>query len=147
MQDAALHPACGGPLAERPVVLIADAECLHHTIVEVAGVVLPWMGAPDIDRPDIQRSAAARDPVRHHEADAAAGEDAEGIEAGGDEEALQVGCLAHEIVVVGRERLGAAEEEFDAGLREYRDAAAGALEIRLHPIPVRRYFAEGEIAR
>src|SRR5262249_44448527 len=66
MQNAALHATRGSPLAEGPMVLIPDPECLHHPVREVARIVLPGMGATDVDRPHIHWSVAVHDPVRHH---------------------------------------------------------------------------------
>src|SRR4029077_10828492 len=85
------------------------------------------------------------DPLGHDVADAAAREDSKRVEAGGDEESLQVRGLNHQVVVIRGEGLGAAEQQLDARLLENRDTATGALQMRLHALPVGRYLAEGKI--
>src|ERR1700751_344195 len=49
--------------------------------------------------------------------------------------------------MIGGEGLGSTEKQLEPGLRKYRDAAAGPLEMGLHAVPVRWYFAEGKICR
>ena len=56
------------------------------------------------------------DPVRQHAAQAAAGEDADRVQARGDEVVLQLRRLADDRLQVGREALGPAEELLDADL-------------------------------
>ena len=59
--------------------------------------------AADVDRPEIERRLAGRDPLGERLAGAAARGDAEGVEAAADEEALQLRRLAEDEVAVGRE--------------------------------------------
>ena len=65
---------------------------------------------------DVDVGPAVDDPVRHHAAEAAAGEDADRVEPRGDEVVLQLGRLADDRREIGREALGAAEELLHAGL-------------------------------
>src|SRR5207302_10818522 len=52
-----------------------------------------------------------------------------------------------EIVVVGSKGLGSAERTFDSRLRQHGHAVDGALEVGLHPFPIRRDLGEGESFR
>ena len=60
--------------------------------------------------------AAVDDPVGEHFAGTAGRLNADGVEAAREEQALQLGRLAEQVTIVGRERLGAVEEQLDAGL-------------------------------
>ena len=59
--------------------------------------------APDVDGPQIHRRLAAHDPLGDGLARPAAAGDAEGVEPGCDEEAVQAGRFAQDEVTVGRE--------------------------------------------
>ena len=71
--------------------------------------------------------------------------DAEGVEAGADEEVPHLGRLAEDEVAVGREALGAVDELLDAGRLQRRDAAEGELHDRLEMVPVVLEELEGEV--
>jgi hypothetical protein len=132
-------------LSHWPVILVADTERLHGAIEQEAVVVLPGVRAPQVHRPDVHRRMAIDDPARHDVPDPATGEDAERVEAGGDEEVPEVGRLPHQVIVVGRERLGAAEQQLDALVEQAGHAAHRVLDVRVHPVPVGRDVAEAEI--
>jgi hypothetical protein len=82
------------------------------------------------------------DPMCQQPADAAAGEDADRVEAGSDEIVLEFGRLADDRAQVGRKAFRAAEEFLDPDLERDRDAAHRLLEIGRHALPVRRNLAE-----
>ena len=85
------------------------------------------------------------DPVRQHPAQAARGQDADGVHPGRDEVAADAGRLADRGGEVGGERLGPAEERADPDLVGDRHPVHGLLEERRHPVPVGRQRAEGEV--
>ena len=67
---------------------------------------------------------------------AAAGGDAERVEAGTDEEVLQFGCLAENEVAVGGEALGAIDKGAQAGVRQRRYTADGQFHRGREVVPV-----------
>jgi hypothetical protein len=81
----------------------------------------------------------------HQPADAAAGEDAQGVEARGDEKVAQLGRFAHQRREVGREALGAAEELAHAGASGGGHALEGVLHEGHHAVDVGLDLAEGEL--
>ena len=82
--------------------------------------------AAHVERPQVERGPSLEDPLRHHLARPAAGGDAV-EEAGGDEEVVELGRLAHHEVGVGRVRDRAVDQRADAGLLEHRRALGGEL--------------------
>src|SRR5216110_243247 len=60
----------------------------------------------NIDRPEIERRLAGHDPFGQRHACAARARDAHRIEAGADEEALELRRLAQDVVEVGRKLSG-----------------------------------------
>ena len=101
--------------------------------------------AADVDGPEVVGGLAVRDPFGQRHAGAAAGGDAEGVEAGADEEVSHLGGLAEDEVAVGGEALGAVDELLDAGVLERGDAAEGELHDRLEMVPVVVEELEGEV--
>ena len=92
--------------------------------------------AGDVDRGDVDVGSPGRDPVGHDATEATAAEDADRVEPGGDEVALQVGRLTDCWQPVGRERLRPAEEGADPDV-EGPGRANGRLVAReTRPIPV-----------
>ena len=81
--------------------------------------------AADVDEPEVQGRLALRHPLGQHPARAAARGDAEGVEAGADEEVPHLRRLAEDEVAVGREGLRPVDHLLDAGVLQRRDAADG----------------------
>ena len=123
VNGGALRAARGLHRLRRVVALVDHAERLDGARAAVLGVGLVAVQAVDVDAGDVDVGAAVDDPVRQHAAEAAAGEDADRVEAGGDEVVLQLGRLADDRAQVGREALRAAEELLDAGLERDRARA------------------------
>ena len=82
-----------------------------------------------------------------HAPDAAAGQDADRVQPGGDEVVAQLGRLADDRLQVGREALRPAEELADADVERDRHAAHRLLDVRPHAIPVGADLAEREVGR
>src|ERR1022692_1183783 len=101
----------------------------------------------DVHRRDIDVRAAADDPVRDGPANAAAGQDSDRVQPGRHEVVLQLWRLAYDRQQVGGEALRATEELPDPDLRGDRDPGHGGLQVRGHPVPVRRQLAEREVRR
>ena len=80
--------------ARRVVALVDHAERLDGARAAVLGVRLVAVQAVDVAAGDVDVGSAVDDPVREHAAEAAAGEDADRVEPGGDEVVLQLGRLA-----------------------------------------------------
>jgi hypothetical protein len=91
--------------------------------------------------------SAVGDPLRDDAADAAAGQDAERVQARRDEVAVQFGRWPDQRPDIGGERLRTAKERAHASLGQARNPGQRRAEERLHPLPVRRQLAEGEVAR
>ena len=100
-------------LPVRPVHGVEQAQALAHAGPEVALVALERVEAGDVDRREVHGRAALDHPLRHRHPDAAAGEDALRVEAGGDEEVLHLRRLADDERVVRREALRAVHEVRD----------------------------------
>src|SRR5262249_38403055 len=84
--------------------------------------------------------------MRHQSTDAAAGDDADRVETGSDEEVLQLGGLADERLQVGREAFRSAEELAYARIHRDRHTLHRALDVGAHAIPVGLDLAEREIS-
>ena len=69
-------------------------ERLDRARAPVLGIRLVAVQAIDVEAGDVDVGPAVDDPVREHAAEAAAGEDADRVEAGGDEVVLELGRLA-----------------------------------------------------
>ena len=101
------------------------------------GVVAVELGeAADVDDPEVHRLLALRHPVGEHPAGAAGRGDAEGVEAGADEEVPHLRRLAEDEVAVGRERFRPVDHLLDAGLLQRRDARHRRGQVLLEMIPV-----------
>ena len=105
VQHARANAARGQRLQERPVHRVEGAHHLHRAVAQVARVALEWRHPPDVDVPEIHRRLAAHDPLGHRAARARSRRDADGVEAGRDEEVAALRSLAQEIAAVGREAL------------------------------------------
>ena len=99
------------------------------------------------NRGHVDVRVAVHDLVSEHTADAGPGQNADGVEAGGDVVVAQLGRLAYDGRQVGRERLGAAEELLGAHLETRGHAPHGLLEKRRDPLPIWIELAEGEGVR
>ena len=130
------HAARGLVVAIGEVVGVEQAERLGDAIDKVGLVALEREHAADVDAHQVHGGLAGMHPFGQRLAGAAGGLDADGVEAGGDEEVLQLGRLAEQIAVVGREAFGAVEEGVDAGARQDRQARHGLLQLRRDVIPV-----------
>src|SRR5882672_12031396 len=76
----------------------------------------------DVDRPHVEWRFPADDPLGEHLACAAAGCNAERIEARADKEARDARSRPQDEIAVGRETLGPVDELLDAGGLERRHA-------------------------
>ena len=92
--------------------------------------------AADVDRPQIVGRLALGDPFGEHHAGAAAGRDAEGVEAGADKHAAHLRGFAEDEVPVGREAFRSVDELLDAGRLHRRDATGGEFEQRLEVLQI-----------
>ena len=72
------------------------------------------------DIPQVHRRPASDDPVGGHLAGTAGGLDADGVEPGGHEHAVDVGGFAEQVAIIWSERLGAVEEQPDARFGKQR---------------------------
>ena len=100
------------------------------------GVEMVPAEAADVDRPQIEGRLALGDPLGERHAGAAAGRDAEGVEAGADKDAAHLRRLAEDEVPVGREAFRSVDELLDAGRLHGRNAAGGELEERLEVLQI-----------
>ena len=144
VQHALLHPARGLPLAERPVVLITDAQRLDVAVVQIARVVLPGLGAANVDRPHVHRRQAGGNPLRHDHANPATGQNAQRVHAGRHKKVLQIRRRAHEVVVVRREGFRTTEKQLDAVVHQRRHARHGFFDHGQQAVPVGLDIVETE---
>ena len=105
------------------------------------------MQAIDVEAGDVDIGLAGGDPVSHDAAESAAGQDADGVQACGNEVVLDLWCFADNGQQIRGERLGAAEELAHAGLKRDGHAGHRLFEIRAHAIPVGRQFTKAEVTR
>ena len=123
VERRAAHAAGGGVLPVGPVHGVEQAQRLGGAVAQVGAVALERVQPAHVDVGEVDRHAAVADPFRQHLAGAARALDADRVEAGGDEQVAQLGGLAQQVAVVGREALRAVEEGLDAGRRQDRQAA------------------------
>ena len=126
---------------------IDHAERLDRAGGPVLRIGLIGVQPVDVHAGDVDVRPAIDDPVRDDAADAAAGQDADGVEAGRDEVVAELGSLAEHRRQVRREALRPAEELADPDFRRDRNPGHRLFQERAHPIPVRRQLAEGEVGR
>ena len=98
------------------MALVDEAQGLDGALAAILGIGLIGVQPVDVEGGHVHVGRAVDDPVGEQAADAAAGEDADGVEPRGDEVVLELGRLADDGAQVGREALRAAEELLDAGL-------------------------------
>ena len=128
-------------------VVEQEAEPLDGALLAEPPRGLELVRPVDADRGDVERRVLLDQPLRHHVAEAAAGQDADRVEAAREVEAVHLGRLPqHRRQVVG-EALGPAEERADAGVLERREAPHRDLQERRHPLPVGREHGERAVAR
>ena len=132
VQRRLLRAARGLHRARRIVALVDHAERLHRARAAVLGVRLVGMQAIDVEAGDVDVGTAVDDPVREHATETAAGEDADRVEARGDEVVLELRRLADDRLQVRREALRTAEELAHAR-RRARPARASSPPRRTAP--------------
>ena len=132
-------------LVVRPVHGIEQTERLDRTVAKVPPVRLERQRPSDVDIREVHRGPAVLDPLRDDLACATARCDADGVEAGGDEQVAHLWRFADVVAVVGRETLWPIEEKLDAGISEHGHTAHGGFEDGLEVLRVlgQRIEAEG----
>ncbi len=111
-----------GMLLEGPGHGVVLAIGLQRADTHPVGVEMRAAEAPDIDRPEIVRRLALGDPFGERHARPAGRSNAEGVEAGADEEIPQLRRLAENEIAVGRKALRPAKQLLDAGRLQRRHA-------------------------
>ena len=148
-------PAIGRRYPQRPprlalVVGVADVVVglvgLLHPGVRVGGRAVLRAEAADVHVPEVQAGLALGDPLGHDLADPARAGEPVRAEAGGDEEAVDLG-LAKAELVVGGERLGPVDDPRDLDLVHRRHALAGVLDDLLEAVDVVLEQAPVEVER
>ena len=151
-----LEPVVERRAAERPARAILLERPGHGVVLGVGlerpgahpvGVEMVPAEAADIDRPQIVRRLALGHPFGEHHAGAAAGRDAEGVEAGPDIDAAHLRRLSEDEIPVRREALRPVDELFDARRLHGGNAADGKLEQRLEMVEVVFQKLELEVLR
>ena len=97
--------------ADRVVLAIGLERAVAHPVA----VAMQIGEAADVDDPKVERRLAVDHPLRQHPAGAAAGRDAEGVEAGADEHVRAFGRDAEDEIAVRREALRPVDHLLDAG--------------------------------
>ncbi len=119
------------------MALVNHAQRLDRAGAAVLGVGLVGLQAGRVHAGDIGAGVAVDDPVRHQPAEAAAGEDADRVQAGGDEVVAHLRCRPDDRLEVGGEALRTAEEGADTGVERGRHAAHRRFDVGPHTVPVR----------
>ena len=128
-------------------VVEQEAQPLDRALLAEEPGRLELVRPVDADRREVDRRVPFDQPLRHHVAEAAAGEDADRVQAAGKVEVVDLGRLAqHRGDVVG-EALRPAEERPDPDVLERREAPHRDLEERRQPVPVGRQHGERTVAR
>ena len=141
---AAQRPA-GLIFLRRPGDGVVPRIGLQRARAHPVRVVVVRAEAADVHRPEIERRLAVGDPFGERHAGAARRGDAEGVEAGADEEIAHLRRLAEHEIAVRREALQAVDHLLDAGRRQRRDAPERQAHDRLEMIPIVGQKAKGEI--
>ena len=140
-------PRRRGSPSRRRGVAEEHAELLDGAVAAVGPRRLVGLGAVGRVAREVHRRHPGRDPVGEHVADAPAEQDAERVEAAGEEEPGALGRLAEEWVDVGGEGLRAAEELAHPDVRQRGDARHRQGDVGLDAGVVGLDLAEGEVRR
>ncbi len=142
------HVASEPGLGVRPgQVVEQEAQPLDGALLAEQAGGLELVRPVHADAGDVERRVLLDQPLRHHVAEPAAGQDADGVEAAGEVQAVDLGRLPeHRREVVG-EALRPAEEGADPGVLESGEAPHRDLEERRQPVPVGREHGERAVAR
>ena len=147
VERRAPRAARGLQRVRRVMALVDHAERFDGARASIVGIRLVRQHAIDVHCRDVDVRQPVDDPVRHHAAETAAGEDADRVQAGRDEIAAQVGRFADDRQQVGREALRPAEELLHADLGRDRHARHRRLEVRTHALPVGLQVRERHVGR
>ena len=151
VQRAAAQPADAGALLVGPVDLVGEVQGLGDALLEEAPVGLVRRGPAGVGLGQVERRAPVHDPVRQDRAGPGAGQEADRVEAGGDEEVAHPGRLAEVVQAVRGEALRPAEMQPDADLGQHRQPLHHVLVERPEVVPVLRQPGElrvdGDAAR
>src|SRR5690242_16298274 len=126
---------------------VEQTKRFRHARDEEALGILVREEAGDIDLPEVERRLAMHDPVREREPGAPARLDADRVEAGGDEEVLQVWRWPEHVTAIDGEAFRPIEELADADLAETGDAPQRVIQDRREMLVVFGQFAESEVFR
>ncbi len=113
-----------------------QAQDLADPVVQPLVVPVEAGEAPDVDRGQVQARLPLGDPLGQRPPGSARGCDADGVEAGPDEEVPQLRCLAEDELVVRGEALRAVVEHLDPGLGQRRDPLYRTVHQDLEVVPV-----------
>ena len=113
-----------------------EAEDLAHPVPQPSVVGVERGEAADVDRHEVARRLALDDPLGEGPAGAATRRDPDRVEPGPDEEAPQIGRLAQDELVVGREALRAVVQLLQSGVLEGRDPVDGRFHQDAEVVPV-----------
>jgi hypothetical protein len=83
--------------------VVEKPEDLGRPVVEVAPVALEWIEAPDVDLREVHRRVAVDDPVGQRPPGSTTRLEADRVEPGRHPVATELGCLAEDVPIVGRE--------------------------------------------
>src|ERR1051326_3694975 len=144
MDGAFANAPAGFEFAVGPGHLVVEPEHLGDAFPEEGPVIGPGPETADVDRPQVEGGLAVDDPFGEVFPGAAGAGDADGVEAGGDEEALQFGRLAEDELIVGSEAFGAVDEAGEGAGLEGGDAPAAVAERFGEFLPIRFEELEGE---
>ena len=137
----------GLDLQMRPMHGIEQTEAFADAVVQIAAIDLEALEARDVDLGQIHGRLPFDDPFRHRAPDTGAAENALRVEAGGDEEVLQLRRFAENEAVVGREAFRAVHEMADARVLEQGNHFHGPGHWRPELIPILLQLAEFERCR
>src|SRR5438445_4834065 len=130
-----------------PGHLVVQTENLRDALTQKGAVVRPRSETANVHRPKVNRGLSFDDPFGKIFSRSAGARDADGVEAGGDEQISQFRRLAQDEVVVGRETLRPVDEPGELAGFQRGDAPLAVLERLRKFFPVRLQELKREIVR
>ena len=123
-------------LAKGPVHGVQQPQALDRALAQIGAVAVEAAEPADIDLAEVHRRLAGDDPFGESASGTAGAGDTDRVEAGGEEQAGQLGRLAEDVLVVGREALRAVDERLDPGPLQRRHPRQRAFHDRPEMLPV-----------
>ena len=147
MQRGPPGPSCALRLELGPVHAVQESQTFDGPVVQVGGVVLKGVKAPDVHLGQVLCGLALNDPLGQGLTGTCRRGDSARVQACRHEEIPQFGRLSQDVVVVRREALRPHQEPDDLDIFHGRDSLYGLLQKDHVGVPVALQHAIREVVR